>query len=301
MEISFIASLIAAIASPIVFGFMNVFDKFIISKKVRHILGYTGIAGAINVFLGLILILVLDWSGITLRSMIIPAIAGVFFGSQFFFYFSMLKKEDISNLIGFMYTYPLIVALLSFIFLKEILSMTGYLGMALIIIGVLAISLRLKKIKLRASLWMLVIFIMIVAVTEFFIKVAISDIPAFNGIAINTFVMGLTVTTLFFGKTTRKTFFKEIKNIRFAAVAESCTFMGVITLYVAMTNMPATIVTSIGAIQPLVVIIFERIFHRIFGGMIRDDVLLKKIIPIIIIAIGVIMIYSQEILKLIKQ
>jgi cytochrome c biogenesis protein CcdA len=65
-----------------------------------------------------------------------------------------------------------------------------------------------------------------------------------------------------------------------------------------MANLPATIVSSIGAIQPLTVLFFERLFNKRFGGISRDTVLIKKLVPIILIVIGVILIYSQEIIKL---
>jgi len=298
MAISFLISLIAAIASPLVFGFMNVMDKYVISKKVKTVLSYTALAGFVNIGIGIILSLFLDWSGIALKDMILPSIAGILFGSQFFFYFIMLKKEDVSNVIGLMYTYPLVVALLSFLFLNEVLSLIGYLGVAFIMLGIVTMSVRRKKVKLKSGIWMLINLILVVGLSEFFIKFATVNIPTFNGIAINTFVMGLTVILVLLGKKTRKGFTNELKNIRWAVFAESFTFLGIITLYVAMTNMPATIVSSIAAIQPLIVLIFERLFNRFSGGMVKDDVIMRKLIPISFIVIGVILIYSNEIVKM---
>jgi hypothetical protein len=65
-----------------------------------------------------------------------------------------------------------------------------------------------------------------------------------------------------------------------------------------MVNIPATIVTTIGAIQPLVVLFCERLVDVFIGKISRDHLLARKLIPISLIALGVALIYSQEILKM---
>lgn len=287
--------LIAAIASPIIFGFMNVFDKTIVSHKVKKPLTYTSIAGLINLFIGIILAIFLDWEGITLNSMIFPVLAGILFGVQFYLYFIILSKEDISHIIGILYIYPIIVAFLSLLFLNEILSIYGYIGMFLILAGVLMLSGRLKKIKLKVGVWMLIMMILTVGFSEFFIKIATNNLPELNGLAINSIFIGLTIIPVLLFSNVRKHFKQEIKNFKWAFISEVLTFLGLGTLYFAMKGMPATVVSSLSATQPLAVLFFEKIFHKFGADICRDVNLWAKLIPIVLIVIGVILLYVQEI------
>ena len=110
--------LIFAIISPFIWGFMNVLDKFVVSHRVKSPLSFTIVAGIVNLAIGIILALFLNWTNIAVNDLFFPAIAGLIFGSQFFLYYYLLGKEDVSNLIGFVYVYPIIVAILSFLFLN---------------------------------------------------------------------------------------------------------------------------------------------------------------------------------------
>ena len=61
-----------------------------------------------------------------------------------------------------------------------------------------------------------------------------------------------------------------------------------------MAGLPATIVSSISSIQPLVVLFFERVFHQKAGKMTQDPVLGPKLIAILLIVVGVVMLYLSE-------
>ncbi len=175
------------------FGLMNIFDKFVISRKVKNPLSFVIVAGLVNLAIGIVLALFLNWTNIALTDLFFPAIAGIIFGSDFFLYYYLLKKEDVSNIIGFVYFYPIIVAILSFLFLNEVLSLISYLGMGLILLGVLLLSVKTHKIRLWTTGWMLISLILLVACYEFFIKVATIKLPELNGISISHIFIGLLI------------------------------------------------------------------------------------------------------------
>src|SRR3989338_9641003 len=150
------SALFFAIISPFLWGFVNIFDKYIIVKKVRNPISFTTIASIISFIISLILIFLLDWSEISYKAMLVPIFTGILYGFQVLLYYYFLKKEDVSTLVGFVYTYPLFVAILSFFFLNEILSITSYIGMILILTGVLMLSVRLKRIKLKVAVCVII-------------------------------------------------------------------------------------------------------------------------------------------------
>ncbi len=274
-------------------GFVNIFDKYVVVKRVKNPISFTIIGSIISFIISLILIFILDWTGISYKELIVPVFTGILYGFQVLLYYHFLKKEDTSTLVGFVYTYPLIVAVLSFFFLNEILSITSYIGMILIFSGVLMLSVRLKRIKLKVAVWTIISIILITAIYEFFIKITTLNMPEINGFSIQLFISGLVIFTTFFNKKIRKDFFKELKNFKFAIMIEILTIFATLTIYLAMSGLSATIVTSISALQPLAVLFYERIADKLFGKMQRDHLLLPKLSAISLIVLGVVLLLNS--------
>jgi cytochrome c biogenesis protein CcdA len=118
--------------------------------------------------------------------------------------------------------------------------------------------------------------------------------PAMNGVAVTFFVEGVLMLFFLVSRTRRAEFRAELHNIRWSFLVESITFISFFTLFFAMSGLPATIVSSIAAIQPLAVLLFERAMHKRFGSMAKDDALLPKLVPIALIVIGVALMYLAE-------
>jgi drug/metabolite transporter (DMT)-like permease len=280
-----------AFLGPLAWALMNTLDKYVLAKKVRQPLSFAIVVGISHVVYGLLIALFLDWSSVSMNDMLWPFLAGYFLGMQLYVYFFLLQKEDASYVIGFMYTYPILISLLSYIFLGEIVSVFGYIGMLLIIMGAIMLSVRLKKITFRFKWWAIALMVILVALYEFLIKVATTKIPVANGLAINGFAVGIAILPALISVEVRKSFFSELRNIGWAFLNEGLTFVAVICTYIAMKYMPATIVASIGAIQPLAVMMFEKIASFFGGDIERDKALAPKLFSIILIAIGVALIY----------
>lgn len=290
-------ALVFALLSPIIWGFMNIMDKFVIEHKVKSAFGFAVIAGSINLVIGVILALLLDWSGITISALFFPALAGVLFGSQFFLYYKVLQKMDVSNMMGFIYFSPVVVALLSFLFLNEVLPLIGYVGACMIIIGVVLLSTRTARVKSKAVVWMVLSMILVSALYEFFIKVSTTQLPEMNGVAVNCLSIGIVVVPALLSRSIRRQFVSEIGNAKWSLFIESLTFINVVVIYFAMSGLPATIVSSVAATQPLMILLLERIFHKLGIRLCEKESFAHKIVPLVLIVLGVIILYSQEILR----
>lgn len=282
-------ALILAIISPFIWAIMNLVDKYVVDKKVKNPLSFVIISGFINLFIGLVLAIFSDWSlTIAFSDLIFPALAGIIFGLQYYLYFYVISKEDVSNVIGLVYIYPLFIAILSFFFLNEKLSLYGYMGMFLVILGAVMLSTNVNKLK--SKILSLGIFFLIVttALYEFLFKVTTNNLPELNGLAITQIFIGLSIMLGFFNKKIRIGVIEEIKNFKWILFTEILTFLGVITTFYAMAGLPATIVATIAATQPLAVLLFEKLFH--IGGikLSKDKRIMPKLIPISLIVLGVI-------------
>lgn len=287
-------ALIFAFLSPIFYALMNTLDKFTVAHKVKNALSFSAVVGLVNILYALIVAIFLDWTAVSFKQMIFPAAAGIFIGIEVYLYYIILKKEDASYMIGLIYVYPILVAIFSFLFLHEVISLIGYIGMFLTLFGVVMLSIRINKIRFQVGILMLVFFVFLIAGNELFMKVATDNLPVWNSVVINNIFLGLTVLFVLFHPKYRKDFPSELKNIKWAFMTEVSTFLAVLVTYLAMDGLPVTIVSSIGAIQPLAVLFFEWVAHRLFGKMTRDESFVPKLIPITIIVIGVILLYISE-------
>jgi drug/metabolite transporter (DMT)-like permease len=282
-------AIVIAIISPFIYGFINTFDKYVVSHKVKNTFAYSAVSGVISMLLGLVIALFLTWNNISIYSLIFPALAGICSGVAYYIYFFIMKNSDASYVVGFLYLFPIVVAILSFIFLGEKLPILAYLAVIIILGGIIALSVRAKKIKMGLILLPFIVYILIIGGYEFFIKVATNNVSFLQGLAITIIVSSFTILSGLFSKKIRKDFTKELKNIKYALVSESVTIMALLTLYFSISKLSVTIVSSLGAIQPLAVLIFERIAHSRFGNITKDIKLLPKLGAIILIIIGVIL------------
>ncbi len=288
-------ALFFAILSPAIWGLMNVFDTYIAQLRVKNIIGFAMVSAFTNIIFGFILALFLSWNTYTISDYFFPILAGLVMGVQICFYYFMLSKHDSSHAVGLVYIYPIIVAILSFLFLNERFSLLGYLGMAIVLIGVLLLNVRIKKLKINLAIWSISVVAIGAGFHEFFAKIAVSQISAWNGTAINSLVMGWFALILLLKKKYRVGFISEIKNVKLTFVSELLTLGGLLTLYLAMEGLPATIVSVVSAAQPLFVLFFEWVAFSFGIKIVKDINWRHKLFAIAMIAIGLILLYFTDI------
>lgn len=281
--------IVFAFLSPLFFASTNVFDKYLIEKRMKNLFSYWFFVGCVTVVYALIIALFLNWKTITFAECIYPAIIGALWFMQTYFYFRVLQKEDITPIAGLQYMYPLIVVALSYIFLHEVISWYGYIGIGLTILGALVISLRLKIISFRSKVRYIASMIFLIGIGEFIMKVAVNNIGPLNAYAITGFVEGILACLLIFKKETRTNVKEESRNILYIISSEVFTCLALITVYLAMSGLPATIVSGIATVQVLFVVLLERLVDQFIGKISRDHYLLPKLIPMILIFLGLIL------------
>ena len=92
--------------------------------------------------------------------------------------------------------------------------------------------------------------------------------------------IGLTLELALFHKDTRNGVPAEFKNLKWVLLGQSLAFGGMATLYFAMAGLPATIVSTIAATQPLAVLFLEKLAHSFGIKMCSDERLLSKLLPV---------------------
>jgi len=285
MHITFIFVLL----SPITYGLVNVIDKYYCSKKIKSPFSYTAVVGIAHLIIGLSMACFLDWSNFTLSMLPVSLALGFIYSAMLLVYYFVLYKEDVSEVVGIDYSYPIIVAILSFFILHENIGILGYTGLLLIILGVFSLQKRMAKMRLDVSMWILILMPVLTGIYEFMIKISTLDIPEFNALAINSIVAGTIVASTIFFKKVRKDFYEDIKNIGLALANESLTVLSILFIFLAMKYYPATMVASIATIQIFVVLFIEQFVLVKIGGLTKDKILMPKLSGIVLITLGIIL------------
>jgi drug/metabolite transporter (DMT)-like permease len=163
----------------------------------------------------------------------------------------------------------------------------------IIIAGVLWLSVKSTRMRIGIILSIATLTLLI-GLTEFFVKVATDGLTAWQGVAINQATMAIVLLCGLAHPAVRNGLKGELPNTRWALLSEIFTFASIATLFLAMEGLPATIVSSIAAIQPLFVLLFERIVDARIGTISKEHLLVPKLGAITLIVIGAILIGTHS-------
>jgi len=285
--------LVLALFSALLYAGVNVYDKYVVEKIAKHPLSYMVVEGICILLIAGIISIFLDWSSLTLTKIIFPLLVGLTYGLNIWWYYYLISKEDVSNVIGLIYLFPLVVALLSFIFIEERISFLSYIGMFLTIIGAVWLSSRIKKFKLKfvAGIAFLVVF---AGFNEFIMKIVTTQVPPLNGWAISVISSTLVALVGIFFTSIRQNLKIDIIRFPVAFIGALITCLSVWALYYAMSGLPATIVSSLAATQPLFVVFIERIVDSRLSSISKERFLKHKLGAVALVVIGVVLIYVSE-------
>jgi drug/metabolite transporter (DMT)-like permease len=271
---------------PFLYGLANLGDKYVVAKKVASTESYVVLIGGIHLGIGISLALLLDWSnGIHLRDALTAVPCGVFYGAQLYLYYVLFSLEDASNIVSLEFAYPVVVAALAYVFLNERVPLGGYVAMALIVGGLLSLTVRMAELRLAARPWMIGALILCNGLNEFFIKLATGRLPGAHGFAIESVVAGALVCGFLLKRSVRAGVMRELPNVRYAIGIEALTLSSILCKFFAMTALPAIYVSSVAALQPLVVLSGERLSFN-SDALVKDRALAPKLAGISVVVVG---------------
>jgi len=278
--------LVFALLCPAFWGLNNVLYKFLMTKKFRgyfSMLSFMCLADVIIVALvGLVnpASFVFPYTFFAMGVGLLPLLA-------FWFYSKALMLEEISRITPLFQFVPIFVALLSVIFLNEILTAQRYLGVAIIIIASILISYRNSKggKSLSAALKFMVPFTLILAVHSILEKFLLTHMDYWSVFFWN--ILGAFCGILFllaFSKPRREfteTVHTAGKRAFFVMlVGEGVYFLGAMSWLIAASTGYVSLVSAFAGLQHFFVFIYvllSSLFvpHHLKEEMTRGVIALK--------------------------
>ncbi|MFT7616106.1 MAG: putative membrane protein [Candidatus Woesearchaeota archaeon] len=272
-----------AFLSAFLWAIMNIFDKLIIDKKVKFSFSFMAVSGIINALAGAIIISVF---GVSFTNVHYLIITGILYGIQAIIYYYLLSKMDASHVIGLIFTYPILMAPIAFLWLGETLSFAGYVGLLFCVIGAISMMTKFDR-KFKIIVYVLIgINALNITIQELILKVATNHFSVIETVGVNSLFMGLTLICVLFYKTARVNFRKELVNMKYSLGSEIVTLFAIGTLFLSLIGLKTTVAAGIDSVQPAIVLGLEAVFFR---NMVKSVDWKQKIRSVILITIGLLL------------
>lgn len=162
MAIWILLSLIAAM----LWALDNILDKHLLTGRLKNAYSYN-ILTNLNDVLPVVLIPILAPVHYDPTFSIVALLFGMLTVVSLVYYNKAMIEEEASRVAAFEWTSPIFVAVLSFLLFGEALSLGGYIGILLIVIGAFILSRKKQgKIIISQALWFVIIFSFLFAVGD---------------------------------------------------------------------------------------------------------------------------------------
>jgi len=285
-----------ALIAPVMWAMSNIIDKIMFNRYVKNPFSYQVILQVTNTPVAILFLLFVPIS-VDIFSLI-GILYGGFLAIVSVFYNKALMKEEVSRVMAIFYTNPIFVLLLAVIFLGESLSLTKYLGVALLVSSAILASYKMMKGKSRFQLGA-VIFILI-----FGLSWAAGNVLskwAFNYTSYLSFLFWTIVGAIIVGfsflipENIRKDFFADVRRMGragwgFRGFATIVYYTGLISFYTAISIGFVSLVGAIPSIQPFLVFLYSLFFSIFLPNVIKEEIsrynILTKLLAVILIFIG---------------
>ncbi len=285
-----------AIIANVLFAVSNLFDKFLIEKRVRDPLALTVFGGWIDLLFTLIIVLIhgLSITG-TLQAGVL-LLSGVLVELALIPYFKALSLEDASRISPLFQSMPVFVLLLSSVFLRETLTHRQMLGFLLILSGSFIVSMHKTDagiFKIRKAFWWVLLASILWALPAVMFKFVVVKQTFWDALALEFFGVAIGATILFFLYKTRV--LAQIRDIGAGTwsilnINELIYIAGRVSNFYAITLGLVSLVAVLGGTIPLFVFLFGLMLSLWFPGIIKEDItrssIVTKISSIILVSCG---------------
>ena len=288
---------IFALLAPVIWGLDNLIDKYFLMKLIKDPFSYQILVSISDVlFLPVILLFVKP--SLSYPWYIISIFLGMILEFAFVLYNKAIMIEETSRVVTMFYLNPIIVLPLAYVFIGELLSISKYVGVLLLVLSALLISYQKSKKKFRLSpaLFYILILDLIWACHDVFSKYLFGFFDYFSFL-FWSIIGAMTGAFIFlcFSKL-RRNFINEVsksdkKKVIFWRVFHAFSYYAAVLLfYFAISNGPISLVAAIPSVQPLFVLIYTIIvgsfMPKVFSEKNSKLTFFIKILSVFLIFIG---------------
>jgi len=295
-----------AILAPAVYSIVNFTDKYIVEREVIDYRGMPIYGTIMGLIFGTLFWIGSGFPIISTRDTLLVVFTGMLTIWGAALYFKAISDEAASKIIILFQMSPVLTLLLSFLFLKEVISLKQLLGFVLILTSAIGVSLKKQNkisdgFKLSSSFFLILLTDLMWATSNVIFKFVI-DINSFSKVvAYESWGLGIggLLLYLFFPRI-RTAFLHSIKTVRKLALGviffnEGVFVVGKLLTFLAVSMGPVSLVSVIGSTQVFFGVFYGFVLAKIAPSTFEEDIsrkgMLKKLLFATLIFFGIFLVY----------
>lgn len=281
-------SLLAAVFWSLVI----IIDKHAITDEMRDPILAATISGFTLFLFFSLFSLFSDPLSLPLNIIAFSFLTGVCYITAIYFYYQTAKREEISRINSVVQCYPIVVLILSLLFLGELLSPVKYLGIVLLIAGAIIISIKKGTSIKRLTILLALSSMLFYALRSFFLEIATAfpllQVLSWAGLG------GLLVGAVLLAAHHPHIRKKSKKGIEHLILSNALAVIAFLLFTQAISLASASLVTAIISTDILFVFLIATALSKTHSHIIREELrgstLLLKLIAIVLILLGLLLV-----------
>ena len=279
-------------------AFVNVIDKFTLSKLVKSPLLPVFALSLVGIVASLIIFLIQGLAVLPLHLALLALLAGVIYLLVMYFYYQAIKLEEVSKVIPLYYLSPIFTLLGSTLLLGEKPNFSQELAIVLLVIGAIGISF---KPSFQMNINKAAIFILLAAISyslnQIITKYLLSYADfwtIFSYGRIGLFLVVMPILCFKFRLLSSELKYFSLKATSLITFNQILNVSGVLLITIALTKGYVSLVNGLTSIQPALVFVIATSLSLFFPHLMKESTekseLIQKALATLIIIIGSILI-----------
>jgi len=288
--------IILAILAALLWTIVALIDKIVLTHEMRDPILATTIAGISTFLIFVTISLILGESiFIPFYLIVLLLVASVSYNLAIYFYFSAIKKGEVSRVVAFLSISPIFVFIFAFIFFNERLAFLNYLGIISIVFGSFLISIKKDHSRyiFSSAFFAAILAALFLAFRDLFVKFATIQYDVWSLFFWLGIGSGVTAFLLFY-KHHPHILKKGVKGIKHLFLGRILSAIALLIFFLAVSLESVSLVSALTKIEIFFVFILATslsYFHpKFIKEKISSKIFLQKIIAIIFIISGVFLI-----------
>lgn len=292
-----------AILSATIFGIVSIFDSHLLAKRMPSLRAFLMPVGILYLIYSGIMFALFPLPEDTSTFIVLLAIASnILRNISLLIMLRTMIKEEVSQVVPIVYTYPIFVAVMAIPLLGESLYYLEWLAIVMVVIGAVVVPFRRSSsgsIVWRGKpLLLLLGSSLLMAISDIANKYVLAYISSWNLYWISSFCMA----SIFIIVSIHPSTFQQLGNMKrrnsaliILTINESLALAAILLMLSALERGPVSLVSTIGSSRPVFVFAFAFILSRISPKFLEwhadMGMLIFRLIAIALIVGGITIIY----------
>ena len=260
----------AAILSAAIMGVVNIFDSHLLSVRMPSLRAFLLPVGIVHLIYGTVLFALFPLpDSVDIQPIAVTLASGALRTAAVVIMLYALRREEVSQVIPVVYTYPIFVAIIAVPLLGESLNCIEWLAILFVVAGAVMVSVQHSPFRLsswQGKLFLLFGSSLLFAMADIAGKYALDYISFWNMFSLTTFCM----SGIFLLVSVRPHIIRQLVNMKQASPTmrllvfnETLAPAGIVLSFWALQRGPVSLVSTITGSRPMFVLIFALALSRL--------------------------------------